>query len=147
VQRQERDDQRFWLSVLDALHLGDSASPTPGFDGEAIVARLIEEVRQDGEPLVLVIDDLHELESPTALAQLQLLLDQAPDNVSIILSSRRDPPLRLHQLRLEGQLTEIRAADLRFDPNETAQLFRDSEVALSEGDLSRLYSSSQTAAA
>ena len=139
VQRRERDDQRFWLSILDALQLGDSVSPTPEFDGNAIVARLLEELRRDGEPLVLVIDDLHELESPIALGQLQVLLDQAPDHVSFVLSSRRDPPLRLHQLRLEGELTEIRAADLRFDANETAELFRDSEVALSEDGLSRLY--------
>jgi LuxR family transcriptional regulator, maltose regulon positive regulatory protein len=139
VQRHERDEQRFWLSVFDALQLGDSTSPTPGFDGEAAVARLVGDLRQDREPLVLVIDDLHELESPAALAQLQTLLDQAPDHVSFVLSSRRDPPLRLHQLRLEGELTEIRAADISFDATETEELLRDSKVALSEHDLSLLH--------
>jgi LuxR family transcriptional regulator, maltose regulon positive regulatory protein len=139
VQRHERDEQRFWPSVFDALQLGDSTSPTPGFDGEAAVARLVGDLRQDREPLVLVIDDLHELESPAALAQLQTLLDQAPDHVSFVLSSRRDPPLRLDQLRLEGELTEIRAADISFDATETEELLRDSKVALSEHDLSLLH--------
>jgi ATP/maltotriose-dependent transcriptional regulator MalT len=50
VQRRERDAQRFWLSVLGAAHLGDPVSPSPEFDGEAAVERLVDELRRDGDP-------------------------------------------------------------------------------------------------
>src|SRR4051812_19793354 len=93
----------------------EQTSPTPQFDGEAIIGRLLSELQITGEALVLVIDDVQELRSKEAFAPLELLLKRAPETLSVVLSSRRDPPFRLHQLRLEGQLTEIRAAQLQFD--------------------------------
>src|SRR2546421_1902931 len=52
----------------------------------------------------LVIDDLHELTSPEALAQLTRLLEKLPPHVHAILATRRSLPLRLHKLRLAGDL-------------------------------------------
>ena len=54
--------------------------------------------------VLLVIDDLHHLLEPTALAQLELLLDRRPAGLRLILSTRHDPPLGLHRLRLAGDL-------------------------------------------
>ena len=67
VERGERDGQRFWLSVIDALAdvAGDGVvtrvSPSPEFRGRAVVDRLLTGLRSLEEPTVLVIDDLHEL--------------------------------------------------------------------------------------
>src|SRR6202041_1756602 len=81
--------------------------------------------------LTLVIDDLHELTSPEALAQLTGLLTSLPAHVHAILATRRALRLRLHQLRLAGELAEIRGTDLRFTERETRELLDASGIMLS----------------
>jgi LuxR family transcriptional regulator, maltose regulon positive regulatory protein len=80
----------------------------------------------------VVIDDLHELNSPEAVAGLSRLLTSLPPGVHAMLTTRHDLPLRLHQLRLAGELAELRAADLRFTERETRLLLDQSGIALSE---------------
>ena len=63
-----------------------------------------------------------ELNSPEALGQLTRLLTGLPAGVHALVTTRRDLPLRLHRLRLAGELAEIRAADLRFTEPETREL-------------------------
>jgi len=87
----------------------------------------------------LVIDDLHELNSPEALAQLTRLLTNLAPNAHAILTTRHDLRLRLHQLRLAGELAEIRAADLRFTERETRELLDTSGIALSEAGAALLH--------
>ena len=89
--------------------------------------------------ITLVIDDLHELTSPGALAQLSLLLADLPSQVRAVLATRHDLPLRLHQLRLSGELAEIRAAELRFSERETRALLAASGITLSEGGTALLH--------
>ena len=81
VQPQERDAQRFWLSVLDALRdtAGGSAlvrelTAAPGLDTGDIVERLLQDLSSLEERVWLVVDDVHELASPEALRQLELLV-------------------------------------------------------------------------
>ena len=88
---------------------------------------------------MMVIDDLHELNSPDALAQLTRLLTSLPPNGHAILATRHDLQLGLHQLRLAGELAEIRAADLRFTERETRELLDASGIALSEAGAARLH--------
>ena len=146
VDHDERDAQRFWLSAIDELRgtVGtgaflDELTPTPSFDGEAVVDRLVAGLGSLKVPVVLVIDDLHELRSDEALAQLKMLLARRPPLLSVVLASRRDPQLGLHRLRLTGELTELRAADLAFSLEETRMLLRASEIALSDGGLAVLH--------
>ena len=82
--------------------------------------------------ITLVVDDLHELTSPEALAQLTWLLTNLPPHVHAILAARHDLRLRLHQLRLADELADIRAADLRFTERETRELLDASGIMLSE---------------
>jgi LuxR family maltose regulon positive regulatory protein len=89
--------------------------------------------------VTLVIDDLHELHSPEAPAQLTRLLTRLPPNVHAILTTRHDMRLRLHRLRLAGELTEIRAADLRFSERETRELLDASGIALSDSGAALLH--------
>jgi LuxR family transcriptional regulator, maltose regulon positive regulatory protein len=145
VQRDQRDAQRFWLALLGAVRhaagTADATEPpaaTPEFNQRGMVDRVLTELGGQCGPVVLVIDDLHELNSSEALAQLTRLLTNLPLDAHAILATRRDLPLRLHQLRLAGELNEIRAADLCFTGAETRELLAASGVTLSEAGLARL---------
>ena len=90
------------------------------------------------EPIWLVIDDLHELCSDDAFRQLELVLMRAPAVLRFVLLSRGELHLGLHRLRLDGELTEIRAADLRFSLDESKALFESAGVQLSESGVALL---------
>jgi LuxR family maltose regulon positive regulatory protein len=146
VHRDQQDAQQFWLAVLDAVRhasatagrAGPSAA-TPDFNAPAMVDRVLSELADAGAGLTLVIDDLHELNSPEALAQLGRLLPNLPPHVHALLTTRHDLRLGLHQLRLAGELAEIRAADLRFTERETRMLLDASGIALSEAGATLLH--------
>ena len=91
-------------------------------DDAQVVDRVASELAERVEPVVLIIDDLHELRSADALAQLEHVLAILPSSARVVLSSRRDPPIRLHQLRLADEVAEIRAGDLQFTERETREL-------------------------
>ena len=97
------------------------------------------ELAEHRERTFLLIDDLHELTSADALLQLTRLLERLSPHVHAILATRRDLPLRLHKLRLSGDLAEIRSADLRFTPDETRDLLKASGIALSEASVAKLH--------
>jgi LuxR family transcriptional regulator, maltose regulon positive regulatory protein len=146
VQRDQHDAQQFWLALLSAVRqasatTGGAEPPaaTPDFNGRAMVDRVLSELAGQRGRLILVIDDLHELTSPDALAQLTRLLTNLPGDVHAVLATRRDLPLRLHQLRLAGELAEIRAADLRFTEREARELLDASGIALSEAGVALLH--------
>jgi LuxR family transcriptional regulator, maltose regulon positive regulatory protein len=146
VDRDQHSAQSFWCTVLEAIRSPERsidaetqpASPA-ALDGEQPVDTVLSEMTQRLEPVVLIIDDLHELRSPDALAQLEQLLSRLPRSARLVLSSRRDPPFRLHRLRLADEIAEIRAGDLRFTERETRQLLAASEISLSDTGVGALY--------
>jgi LuxR family maltose regulon positive regulatory protein len=137
VQRDQRGEQDFWLSLLDAV--GQAGAPggaepsaaTPGFSASAMADRVLSALAGASDGTTLVLDDLHELNPPDALGQVGRLLASLPDGVHAIVATRRDLPLRLHRLRLAGELAEIRAADLSFSAGETRELLAASGIGLS----------------
>jgi LuxR family transcriptional regulator, maltose regulon positive regulatory protein len=146
VQRDQHDAQQFWLALLDAVRHATGAdsgaglpAATPDFNAPAMVDRVLSELADARSSVTLVIDDLHELTSPEALAQLARLLTNLPPQVHAMLTTRHDVRLRLHQLRLAGELAEIRAADLRFSERETRELLDASGIALSEAGAALLH--------
>jgi LuxR family transcriptional regulator, maltose regulon positive regulatory protein len=146
VPRGQQDAQQFWLALLDAVRHATGANSgaeppaaTPEFNAPAMVDRVLSELAGAHGGVTLVIDDLHELHSPEALAQLTRLLTGLPPNVHAMLTTRHDLPLRLHRLRLAGELAEIRAADLRFSERETRELLDASGIALSEAGVALLH--------
>jgi LuxR family transcriptional regulator, maltose regulon positive regulatory protein len=146
VQGEERDPQRFWLSVLGALRETATGSKlvrplmaAPDLDGWAVVERLLADLASLEDRVWLVIDDLHELRSTEALRQLELLVMRAPAGLRFVLATRHDLRLGLHRLRLAGELTEIRAADLRFTRQEARALFETAGIELSGPALELLY--------
>jgi LuxR family maltose regulon positive regulatory protein len=144
--RDEQDPQRFWLSVLGALRrtsagfgLVRELTPAPDLDGWAITELLLKDLASLRDQVWLVIDDVHELGSADALRQLELLLMRAPRELRFVLAARQDVRLGLHRLRLEGDLTEIRADDLRFSLAEARDMFDTAGVRLSDPALGLLY--------
>jgi LuxR family maltose regulon positive regulatory protein len=142
----ERDPQQFWLSVLGALRrtsagsgLVQAVTAAPDLDGWAIVERLLKDLAPLDEPVWLVIDDAHELGSDEARRQLELLVMRGPPELRMVLAGRHDVRLGLHRLRLEGELTELRAADLRFTVAEARELLAAAGVDLPEPALGMLY--------
>ena len=145
VGRAERDPQRLWLSVLGALRqtvpgsqLVRELTAAPDLDGWAMVERLLKDLAPLDEPLWLVIDDVHELGSDLARRQLELLLMRAPEELRFVLATRHDVRLGLHRLRLEGELTEVRADDLRFSLAEARELLTEAGVQLTDPALALL---------
>jgi LuxR family maltose regulon positive regulatory protein len=146
VQPEERDPQRFWISVADALRATAAASAlvrpltaAPALDGWAIVERMLKDLAPLEDRVWLVIDDLNELRSADGLSQLELLLMRAPTQLRFVLATRHDLRLGLHRLRLEGELTEIRATDLPFTLDETRELFDAAGVQLPDATLALLH--------
>ncbi|WP_410609477.1 LuxR C-terminal-related transcriptional regulator [Amycolatopsis sp. lyj-109] len=136
--RDEREPPGFWLAVLDALRrtspgaaLVRALTAAPDLDGWAITERLLTDLVPLAERVWLVVDDVHEL-GPDSLRQLELLIMRAPRSLRFVLAARHDVRLGLHRLRLEGDLAELRAGDLRFGRTETAELLATAGVELPE---------------
>jgi LuxR family maltose regulon positive regulatory protein len=146
VRRGQQDSQQFWLAVLTAIRQaagtegeGELLVATPGFNEAAVGERVLSELAEHHDRTFLMIDDLHELASPQALTQLTWLLEKLPQHVHAILATRRDLPLRLHKLRLAGDLAEIRADDMRFTLSETREFMTASGIALSDAGVVKLH--------
>ena len=145
VPRDQQDAQQFWFAVLDAIRQTDAIADVPrqaaalDFDGEVMVDTVVSELAKAGGVVVLVVDDLQELSSADALSQLEHLLSVLPKSAHVVLSSRRDPPIRLHKLRLADEVAELRADDLRFTASETRELLDASEISLSDAGAAALY--------
>jgi LuxR family maltose regulon positive regulatory protein len=143
---EQRDPRRFWIPVADALR-GTAAGSVlvrplagaPGLHGWAVVERLLNDLATLRDRLWLIIDDAHVLESAEVLQQLELLVLRAPPELRFVIATRHDLRLGLHRLRLEGELTEIRAADLRFSLAEARALFAATGPRLPEDALARLH--------
>jgi LuxR family maltose regulon positive regulatory protein len=146
VPAEERDPQRLWISVANALRSTAAGAEqvrgltaAPDLDGWTAVERLLEDLASLEDRIWLVIDDLHELGSAEALHQLELLIMRAPAALRFVLVTRHDLRLGLHRLRLAGELTEIRADDLRFSRTEARTLLDAAGVVLSGSALDLLY--------
>lgn len=126
---------RFWSYAIAALQtlepaLGQTAlgalqasQAQPPPLGPLLISLLndIAALELGERPAILVLDDYHVLETAAIHKSVDDLLDHLPPTLHLVIASREDPPLGLSLLRGRGQLMEIRAADLRFTPAETAE--------------------------
>ncbi len=120
----------FWSDVLGALGIvgalpGGSAlrevAPAAGFGArETLLVRA--GLAELTEVVTLVLDDFHLIQDRQVLESVGRLLEQQPPQLRLILTTRADPVLRLHRLRVAGDLTDIRADDLAFTSDEAAEL-------------------------
>ena len=146
----EADNQPgiFWTYVIAALQtvqpgLGAGAmallqSPRPP-PAETLLTALLNEAGSMPDDLVLVLDDYHVIEAPAIHEGIAFFIEHLPRQLHLVLASRADPPLPLARLRARGELTEVRAADLRFTPDEAAAFLNEAMgLALSSQDVMAL---------
>jgi LuxR family maltose regulon positive regulatory protein len=133
VSLDEFDDEpvRFWTYVLTAVQrvsppVADAALGALGAPGvdpvDVSLPVLLNALAGTDEPHVLVLDDYHLLKDAQLHKQVEFLVAYAPASLHVVVAGRYDPDLPLARLRASGQLTEVRAADLRFTPEEAAAL-------------------------
>jgi LuxR family maltose regulon positive regulatory protein len=140
----DNDITRFLTYLVTALQtiaanigeevLGALQSPQPP-PIESILTVLINEITnipdnpstrgaklpQSRQGFILVLDDYHIIDSKPVDNALTFLLEHLPSQMHLVIATREDPHLPLSRLRVRGQLTELRAADLRFTPSEAAE--------------------------
>jgi len=87
---------------------------------ESVLTTLLNEVAAVPQEFALVLDDYHVVDAPPIDQAITFLLDHLPPQMHLAITTREDPPLPLSRLRARGQLTELRAVDLRFTAEETA---------------------------
>jgi LuxR family transcriptional regulator, maltose regulon positive regulatory protein len=104
-----------WQPALNSLQ---SPDPPPS---EWLLTTIINSISSYDSDFVLVLDDYHNIESPAIHEAVSFLIEHLSSQVHLIIASRIDPPLPLARWRVKGELTEIRAADLRFTPTEAAE--------------------------
>jgi len=98
----------------------------PGIDVAAQVLPQLLDALDDGQPLVLVLDDYHLLSGVAAHGLIDTLLADMPPSMRVVIATRADPELRLGRLRASGSMDEVRADELRFDPDEAARFLNGS---------------------
>jgi LuxR family maltose regulon positive regulatory protein len=129
LDQSDNDPALFWAYFITALQrvesgVGESAlsllhSPQPP-PIEALLRTLLNEITTISHGFVLVLDDYHVIDAQPVHSGIAFLLDHLPPQMNLVIASRSDPPLPLARLRGRGELTELRAADLRFTPDEAA---------------------------
>lgn len=115
--------------------LGAPQPPAP----DAAMTSLVNDLAAASTPFILVLDDLHAVDSRAVDASIAFLVEHMPVSAHLVIATREDPDLPLARLRARDQLTEMRAADLRFTPSEAADfLNRAMGMDLSPGDVGAL---------
>jgi LuxR family transcriptional regulator, maltose regulon positive regulatory protein len=113
-------------------------SPQPP-STESILTALLNEITTAPDHFVLVLDDYHAIDSKPVDEALSFLIEHVPPQMHLVITTREDPHLPLARLRARGQLTELRAADLRFTPTEAAEFLNQvMGLSLSEEDIAAL---------
>jgi ATP/maltotriose-dependent transcriptional regulator MalT len=127
----DSDPTLFWAYVLEALRsvgpeLGSRSLALVRAPGVDLVSEmlpvLIDELEADQRPLVLALDDYHQLEGEAVHAGMRRLLEYLPGHVCVAIATRIEPPLQVPRLRARGQLVEIDADELRFSVAEAGVL-------------------------
>ncbi|CAA9590780.1 Transcriptional activator of maltose regulon, MalT [uncultured Synechococcales cyanobacterium] len=144
----DNDLVRFWTYLVAALQGAEGAigeatlsllqSPGP-FDSEVLLTPLLNELDQLQTDLIVVLDDYHLITTSVIHDALTFLLEHLPNQVHLAIATRTDPPLPLARWRGRGQLTELRAADLRFtDEEATTFLHQSMALSLTEAQVATL---------
>jgi LuxR family transcriptional regulator, maltose regulon positive regulatory protein len=137
----DNDESRLWAAILGALGRcravpGDSplcrlAPPPPGRRTE-FLADLGDAFAGLRVPVRLVLDDFQEISRAEPVEALAALARHQPPGLRLVLATRVEPRLRLARLHVEGTLSRVGAAELRFSPQETASLLRATGAVVSD---------------
>jgi LuxR family transcriptional regulator, maltose regulon positive regulatory protein len=143
----DNDPARFWRYVAEALRRAGApveeqavgALSGGGEMAEAGMSALINALAAAAERTVLALDDYHLIADEAIHGAMAFLCAHAPDGLRVVMTSRADPPLGLSRLRARGDLSELRAADLRFSEREAGALLAEAAgIRLDEDEVARL---------
>ena len=147
LEESDRHPASYWTYLITALQavvpaVGASAlelleSSQPPI--ETVLATVLNELGAVPDDIYLVLDDYHLVDGPDLQAGMTYLVEHLPPQMYLVISTREDPALPLARLRARGDLVEIRAADLRFTPDEAAAYLTGAMgLALTSGDVAAL---------
>ncbi|MCB9641441.1 MAG: AAA family ATPase, partial [Myxococcales bacterium] len=106
---------------------------------DILLTDLLNAISELSQQHALVLDDYHTLDHPDIDRTVAFLLDYLPQQLRLVIATREDPQFPLSRLRVQGQLTELRVADLRFQPKEAANFLQEiTGLQLSEEEISAL---------
>jgi LuxR family maltose regulon positive regulatory protein len=105
----------------EVLRILQSPQPAPI---EPILTSILNEIINIPDHFILILDDYHLVDSKAVDNALTFLLEHQPRQMHLVITTREDPNLPLSRLRARNQLTELRAADLRFSPSEAAEFLK-----------------------
>lgn len=135
LDEQDNNTPRFWRYVIAALQTvagegwGRGAmqmlEAAPPFPLQAILTALLNDIAALSDGIILVLDDYHVISTPAVHEGIAFVIEHQPSQLHLVIATRADPPLPISRLRARGQLTELRAADLRFASNEAATFLRE----------------------
>ncbi|MBA3388145.1 MAG: LuxR family transcriptional regulator, partial [Rubrobacter sp.] len=133
LDRGDSDPSRFLAYLIAALQnvvadvgegvLGLLQSPQPP-PMDSILTALLNEISNVPNDFVLVLDDYHAIDAEPVDSALAFMIEHLPPQMHLVIATREDPQLSLPRLRARDQLTELRAADLRFTPEEAAEFLK-----------------------
>jgi LuxR family maltose regulon positive regulatory protein len=133
----DNDPARFLAYLTSALG-ADAADAAPS-STEAALTSLLNDVSRRTHRTALVLDDFHVIATSPVRDAVVFLLDHLPPTLHLVIASRSDPLLPIARLRARGELTELRAADLRFSLSEASDfLTRSMDLALTDADVAAL---------
>jgi LuxR family maltose regulon positive regulatory protein len=133
LEASDNDNTRFLSYVIAALQM---AVPNIGHSVQAmlrapqrpptdlILITLINELAAYGDPLVLILDDYHVIQSQSIHESLNFLVEHLPENIHLVITSREDPPLPLHRLQARRQMLGLRQSELSFLVEEAVEFFK-----------------------
>ena len=137
----------FWAHIVAAVggavkQLGEelpSLLPLDQPPDRNTIVALLNSLAALGGDMDVVLDDLHVIEDAALFDELTFFIEHLSDNIHVVLGTRADPPLLLARLRARGELTEIRATDLRFRPDEAQRYFAEiAHLALRADEVEKL---------
>lgn len=141
----DNDPLRFLAYLIEAIR---SAEPSLGADlvsllesqnpniAGFILTELVNQLHDYGEEFYLFLDDWHLVKDKKSEEAIAFLLEHAPANLHLVITSRSRPALPIRKLMVRNEVTEIQAADLRFDLAESERFFHD--LGIGEADLKAL---------
>ena len=141
----DAERRRFWRAVLEALTRAGAGERIealvahPQERVELLVGALGGALADRAEPLVLVLDDFHEV-AESVHSGVDLLLRHLPAGLRVVIATRADPPLHLGRLRLQDQLAEIRAPELALTLAETGEMLTGLGISIDAEHVRRLWS-------
>ena len=143
----DNEPRRLWAHVIMALErIGcfvsddlDALLRAHGHEvNDVVLPRIVNALATFPRDVVILLDDFHYLHEPACHDQVELLVDNLPDQAHLVIVTRADPGLRLARLRASGRLVEIRADDLTFRADEAAALLAVGDVHLSSDGVAQL---------